>query len=66
MPRSHLNPDRPRCAWCDAPFRDQSDLIAHQLEHRGSAEEMARELERAADDGLRTQAGVAVRAGSDA
>jgi hypothetical protein len=65
MPR--LNPDRPRCAWCDAPFRNQSDLIAHQFEHRGSAEELASGLEQAADTGLRAQAGVAQRgARSDA
>lgn len=64
MPR--LNPERPRCHTCDAPFRNQSDLIAHHLEHRGSAEELASGLEKAADAGLRAQAGVAIRSGSDA
>lgn len=54
MPRP-LRPDRPRCAWCDAPFRNQTDLIAHQLEHRGSAEELAGQLERAAADGVRAE-----------
>jgi hypothetical protein len=40
--------------------------IARQLEHRGSAEELASGLEKAADAGLRAQAGVAIRSGSDA
>ena len=58
--------NRPRCHTCDAPFRNQSDLIAHQLEHRGTAEELASGLEKAADAGLRAQAGVAQKAGHDA
>lgn len=61
-----LNPERPRCSWCDQAFRSQADLVDHQLEHRGSAEELASGLEKAADAGLRAQAGVAIRSGSDA
>lgn len=53
--RSHLNPDRPRCCWCDAPFHNQADLTAHQLEHRGTAEEAAGALKQAADTGLTLQ-----------
>lgn len=67
MPR--LNPDTPRCAWCDLRLPDRSALIAHQLEHRGSAEELASGLQNAADAGLRAQAGLDTRrdnAGSDA
>lgn len=26
----NLNPDRPHCAMCDQPFRNQNDLIVHQ------------------------------------
>lgn len=31
---SGRNPEAPRCSWCDARCRDQSDLIAHEAEHR--------------------------------
>ena len=51
----YLNPERPRCAWCDLPFRNQSDLIAHQAEHRGSAEEMAARLHAEAAKGLENE-----------
>lgn len=56
MPR--LNPEPLRCAWCDRRLPNQSALIAHQLEHRGSAEDLASRLEKAADAGLRAQAGL--------
>ncbi len=50
-----FNPERLRCCWCDAPFRNQSDLIAHQLAHRDTAEQAAGALKQAADTGLTLQ-----------
>ena len=67
-----LTSEAPRCCWCDQRCRDQADLIAHEAGHRHdielqpSAKELAAGLEQAADDGLRAQAGVPRRAGSDA
>jgi hypothetical protein len=71
MPR--LNPEPPRCAWCDARLPNQSALIAHERGHRhdtelrSSAEDLASGLEKAADAGLRAQAGLGAGSpGSDA
>ena len=27
-----MNPERPRCVFCDRPFNNQNDLIVHQSE----------------------------------
>lgn len=51
------NPEPPRCHTCDKRCRSQSDLIAHQMEHRGSSEDMAQALAKAAADGLAEQHG---------
>lgn len=47
-----FNPEPPRCSFCDARCRNQADLIAHEMEHRGSAEDMATRLADAAAAGL--------------
>lgn len=68
-----FNPEPPRCVICDARLPNQSALIAHERGHRHdtelrpSAEDLASRLERAADAGLRAQAGLgAGSSGSDA
>ena len=48
----HLNPEGRRCAWCDKRVSSARALAAHEMEHRGSAEEMAKRLEKAAAIGL--------------
>lgn len=50
-----FNPEPPRCVICDLRLRNQADLIQHQLEHRGSAEELAAGLERAAEAGVKAE-----------
>lgn len=53
---STLNPESPRCVWCDQRCRNQSELIEHEATHSRSSEDLAAELKRMADLGLAHEA----------
>jgi len=52
----HLNPEGRRCAWCDKRVSSARALAVHEMEHRGSAEEMAKRLAEAAAAGIEQEA----------